>query len=149
MLEGVRALVEAGPLALEPYMLTPLATTERLRRVLDEVGSPRLGVCLDPVNLIEPREYHRAADVLAAMFEALGDRVVAVRAKDHYMHRQKATVWIDERVPGQGELPYPALLRAMPPGAALVIEHVREDEQIAAARDFIRRIAEETGVTHS
>ena len=127
------------PLTLEPYMLTPLATTERLARIGGEI-------CLDPVNLIEPREYHRSAEVLAEMFGALGDRVVAVHAKDHFMHRQKATVQIDERVPGEGELPYAALLRAMPHQAALVIEHLREDAQIAAARDFIRRTAEETGV---
>ena len=50
-------------------------------------------------------------------------------------------------MPGEGEFPYPTLLRAMPDGAALVIEHLREDEQIAAARDFIRRTAAENGVT--
>jgi sugar phosphate isomerase/epimerase len=148
LLASVRQLLRDGPrLTLEPYMLTPLATTERLRRLLDEVGSERLAICLDPVNLIEPREYHRSAEVVAAMFAALDDRVVAVHAKDHYMHRQKATVQIDERVPGEGEFPYGALLRAMPDTAALVIEHLREDAQIAAARDFIRRTAEETGVT--
>ena len=140
LVESVRELKGVGPLTLEPYMLTPLATVERLRRI----GG---NICLDPVNLIEPREYHRSAEVVGEMFAALGDRVVAVHAKDHYMHRQKATVQIDERVPGEGEFPYSALLRAMPPGAALVIEHLREDEQIAAARDFLERTAEETGVS--
>lgn len=134
-------------LTLEPYMLTPLATTERLVRLLEEVGSERLAICLDPVNLIEPREYHRSGEVLEEMFAALGDRVLAVHAKDHYLHRQKATVQIDERIPGEGELPYETLLRAMPAEAALVIEHLREDEQIAAARDFIRRTAERVGVS--
>jgi sugar phosphate isomerase/epimerase len=126
-------------LTLEPYMLTPLATTERLRRI-------GCKVCLDPVNLVEPREYHRSDEVVGEMCAALGDRIVAVHAKDHYMHRQKATVQIDERVPGEGEFPYPALLRAMPPDAALVIEHLREDAHVAGARDFIRRTAEESGV---
>ena len=147
LLASVRALLRDDVrLTLEPYMLTPLATTDRLRRVLDDVGSDRLAICLDPVNLIEPREYHRSADVLGEMFAVLGDRIVAVHAKDHFMHRQKATVQIDERVPGEGELPYRSLLRAMPPGAALVIEHLREDAQIAAARDYIRQTAAETGV---
>jgi sugar phosphate isomerase/epimerase len=147
LLASVRALLRDGVrLTLEPYMLTPLATTERLRRLLDDVGSEQLAICLDPVNLIEPREYHRSGEVVGEMCAALGDRVVAVHAKDHYMHRQKATVQIDERVPGEGEFPYAALLRAMPGTAALVIEHLREDEQIAAARDYIRRTAEETGV---
>ena len=135
--DGLRR--DGVPLTLEPYMLTPLATTERLQRI-------GCDVCLDPVNLIEPREYHRSAEVVAAMCGALGDRIVAVHAKDHFMHRQKATVQIDERVPGEGEFPYAALLRAMPADAALVIEHLREDEQVAAARDVIRRTAEETGV---
>jgi sugar phosphate isomerase/epimerase len=148
LLASVRALLHQDVrLTLEPYMLTPLATTERLRRLLDDVGSAQLALCLDPVNLIEPREYHRSAEVVAAMFRTLGDRVVAVHAKDHYLHRQKATVQIDERVPGEGELPYDALLRAMPEGAALVIEHLREDARIASARDFIRRTADQVGVT--
>lgn len=147
LLASVRELLQDGVrLTLEPYMLTPLATTERLRRLLDEVDSDRLAICLDPVNLIEPREYHRSAEVVAAMCAALGDRVVAVHAKDHYMHRQRATVQIDERAPGEGEFPYDTLLRAMPPHAALVIEHLREDEPIAEARDFIRRTADQVGV---
>ncbi|HEY3082977.1 MAG TPA: TIM barrel protein [Chloroflexota bacterium] len=147
LLASVRALLRDGVrLTLEPYMLTPLATTERLKRLLDQIRSENLAICLDPVNLVEPREYHRSAEVVAAMCAALGDRVVAVHAKDHYLHRQKATVQIDERVPGEGELPYGVLLRAMPQDAALVIEHLREDAQIAAARDFIRRTAAETGV---
>lgn len=140
---------EAVSLTLEPYMLTPLATTAALRRVLDDVASPRLNVLLDPVNLVEPREYHRAAEVVAEMFAALGSRILGVHAKDHYLHRQKATVQIDEQVPGRGEFPYAALLRemdALGSGPALVIEHLSDDAHIAEARDFIRRTADEQGV---
>jgi sugar phosphate isomerase/epimerase len=150
---GVQELLAGTPsgvrLTLEPYMLTPLSTTAALRRVLDDVAHPRLGVALDPVNLIEPREYHDSAGAIDRMFAALGDRIVSVQAKDHFMHRLKATVQIDERVPGDGELPYPALLRAMAqlePAPQLVIEHLRDDDQIVAARDFIRRTAAEAGV---
>jgi sugar phosphate isomerase/epimerase len=153
LLEGLRELLSSTPdaagLTLEPYMLTPLATTAALRRVLDDVGSDRLNVVLDPVNLVEPREYHRSAAMVAEMFAALGSRIVAVHAKDHYMHRQKATVQIDERVPGQGEFPYDALLRemdALGSRPALVIEHLSDDAQIASARDFVRRTASEMGV---
>jgi len=153
LLAAVRELLAVTPsgvrLTLEPYMLTPLATTAALRRVLDDVADPRLGIALDPVNLIGPREYHDAAGTIERMFTALGSGIVSVQAKDHFLHRLKATVQIDERVPGEGELPYAALLRAMDrvtPAPQLVIEHLREDEQIVAARDFIRRTAEEAGV---
>lgn len=153
LLAGVRALLAGTPsgvrLTLEPYMLTPLSTTAALRRVIDDVADPRLGIALDPVNLIEPREYHDSAGTIERMFTALGGGIVSVQAKDHFLHRLKATVQIDERVPGQGELPYAALLRAIDrvaPAPQLVIEHLREDEQIVAARDFIRRTADEAGV---
>ena len=153
LLAAVRELLAGTPsgvrLTLEPYMLTPLATTAALRRVLDDVADPRLGIALDPVNLIGPREYHDSAGAIERMFAALGGAIVSVQAKDHFLHRLKATVQIDERVPGEGELPYAALLRAMDrvtPAPQLVIEHLREDEQIVAARDFIRRTAEEAGV---
>lgn len=153
LLASVRQILDGTPegvrLTLEPYMVTPLHTARALCRVADEINSPRLGIGLDPVNLIGPREYHDSAAELRSMLHLLGDRVVAVQAKDHYLHRLKATIQIDERVPGQGELPYGALLTAMaaldrPP--ALIIEHLHDDAQVMSARDFIRRTAEEVGI---
>lgn len=153
LLESVRQVLDGAPegvrLTLEPYMVTPLHTVRALRRVADEIGSPQLGVALDPVNLIGPREYHDSAGALRSMLHLLSDCVVAVQAKDHFMHRLKATIQIDERVPGQGELPYDVLLTAMAaldPPPALIIEHLHDDVQVASARDFIRRTAAAVGV---
>jgi len=154
LLVAIRELLATTPaevsLALEPYMMTPLATTASLRKIMDDVESDRLRIKLDPVNLIEPREYPRAAEVVEAMVLGLADCVVGADAKDHFMHRQKATVQIDERVPGEGEFPYPALLGALDQVAGdptLIIEHLREDDQITAASSYIRHTAQATGVS--
>ncbi len=154
LVAAIRELLDTTPapvkLALEPYMMTPLGTTASLRRIIDEVDSNRLRIKLDPVNLIEPREYPRAAEVVESMVLGLTACIVGADAKDHFMHRQKATVQIDERVPGEGEFPYPALLRALdqvPGDPTLIIEHLREDEQLAGASRFIRSTAEAAGVS--
>lgn len=146
--ESVRQALAGTPeatagLTLEPYMLTPLRSIARLRRIVEEIASPRLRLVLDPVNLISPLDYHRSDAVLREMFRELGEWVVAVHAKDHYLHRACATVRIDERIPGEGELDYATLLRCLDtvPDASLVIEHLKADDQILAAKGHIREVA--------
>lgn len=138
-------------LTLEPYMLTPLSSADRLRQVVDEFDSPRLRLMLDPVNIIPPADYHRGAAMLRRMFEQLGPWIVGAHAKDHYLHRARATVQIDERIPGQGELDYDTFVRCLDalPGAAMIIEHLKEDDQILIAKRHIAEVAVRVGVTLS
>jgi sugar phosphate isomerase/epimerase len=153
LLAGVQRALEDTPddgagLTLEPYMLTPLSSASKLAEIVVEIGSPRLRIVLDPVNIIPPADYHRSSVALQQMFDLLGEWIVGVHAKDHYLHRARATLHIDERIPGQGELDYTTLLRNMAalPNAALVIEHLREDADILVAKEYIGAVAAQLGI---
>lgn len=154
LVESVHQVLDGVPdpavgLTLEPYMLTPLSSAERLRRIVEEIDSPRLRIVLDPVNIIPPADYHRGGAALREMFDQLGAWLVGAHAKDHYLHRARATVQIDERVPGQGELDYETFVRCMEnlPDAAMIVEHLRQDDQILAAKRHITALAARVGAT--
>jgi sugar phosphate isomerase/epimerase len=103
------------------------------------------------VNIIPAQDYYQSSAALHRMFDRLGDWIVGAHAKDHYLQRAHATLHIDERIPGQGELDYTTLIRLMDglPAATLIIEHLREDEDILAAKAFICAEAERIGVSVS
>ncbi len=154
LVDGVRDVIDGTSgskvgLTLEPYMLTPLSSVERLRQIVVEIDSPRLRLMLDPVNIIPPSDYHRGGSVVRSMFEQLGPWIVGAHAKDHYLHRARATIQIDERIPGQGELDYETFVRCLDavPGASMIIEHLKEDDHILAAKAHIREVAARIGVT--
>jgi sugar phosphate isomerase/epimerase len=153
LVDSVHRVLDGVPdvgvgLTLEPYMLTPLSSAEKLAQIVAEINSPRLRIVLDPVNLIPPGDYYRSAVLLQQMFDRLGSWIVGAHAKDHYLQRAHATVHIDERIPGQGELDYAVFVRSMAalPGAALIIEHLREDADILAAKQYICAVADQVGV---
>ncbi len=153
LMESVQQVLDGVPepdvgLTLEPYMLTTLSSAEELARAVREIDSSRLRLVLDPVNIIPPADYHRSDEALRHMFGMLGSWIIAAHAKDHYLHRAHATVQIDERVPGQGELPYDTFVRCMDalPDATLVIEHLGEDADILSAKDYIVAVAARAGI---
>ena len=59
-----------------------VSTPQKMRRVLDVIGSSNLQVVFDPVNLLT-RENHRDQQrIVAESLELFGDRIIAVHAKD-------------------------------------------------------------------
>ena len=98
----------------EPFYRSFLATAKRTRVFLEEVGSPRMRVNLDPANLLESND-------LEEMFDQLGPHTVCVHAKDRKLH-------VDRGVPaGQGDLDYPKFVKLSAertPKAPLVVEYV-------------------------
>jgi sugar phosphate isomerase/epimerase len=98
----------------EPFYRHFFATAKRTRVYLDEVGSARLRVLLDPANLLEVND-------LGEMFGQLGPRIDCLHAKDRKLH-------VDRGVPaGQGDLDYVkfvTLAARHTPNAPLIIEYV-------------------------
>lgn len=81
---SVPALEAAGvTLALETYEQIPTAT---LLEVIDRVGSPRIGVCLDPANCVSALEHPRQ------VVEACAPRTVNLHVKDFAFARQEGWV---------------------------------------------------------
>ena len=83
MLEAVQIAAEHDiTLAFEPEVTNVVDTAAKGRRLLDEVGSPRLKVVMDGANLFHAGDLPRMQEVLEEAFALLGRDVVLAHAKD-------------------------------------------------------------------
>ncbi len=83
MLEAVEiADAHDVTLAFEPEVTNVVDSAAKGRRLLDEVGSPRLKVVMDGANLFHAGDLPRMREVLEEAFALLGRDVVLAHAKD-------------------------------------------------------------------
>jgi len=141
VLAGVRELVQeaerfGSTVAIEAVVRHVVHEPKRLRRLLDEIGSPNLQVILDPVNLLDAGNVHRQDEIIEEAFALLADRIAVLHAKDCVLGDSVLT-----SVPaGQGQLNTPLLFRLAKrhkPG----IDVLLEDTQPATLQqtvDFVR-----------
>ncbi|MBN2328559.1 MAG: sugar phosphate isomerase/epimerase [Candidatus Omnitrophica bacterium] len=98
----------------EPFYRHFFSTAKRTRVFIDEIGSPRLRVLLDPANLLELND-------LGEMFNQLQPYIDCLHAKDRKLH-------VDHGVPaGQGDLDYSEFVKLAAkhtPDAPLIMEYV-------------------------
>lgn len=110
----------------EPYFLTQLSSAKRTRDFIEAVGSERIGVQLDPANLL-------ANNSLDEMFDQLAPYIVAVHAKDR-------KIGVHRGVPaGHGDVDYARfvqLCKKHTPHLPIIIEYVNEDNFLQA-RDHL------------
>ena len=69
-------------LAFEPEVSNVVDTARKGRRLLDEIRSTRLRVCIDGANLFHAGELPRMQEILEEAFDLLGDNVILAHAKD-------------------------------------------------------------------
>jgi sugar phosphate isomerase/epimerase len=69
-------------LAIEPETANVVDSPAKARRLLDELGSPRLKIIIDPANLFHAEDLPRQRAVLDAAFELLGPDIILAHAKD-------------------------------------------------------------------
>jgi sugar phosphate isomerase/epimerase len=130
-------------LALEGHVLSPLYSAQRMRDVLDAVGSPVLKVNMDPVNFIGGVEdLYDNRRVLLELFEKLGPDIIAAHLKDCIIE-DRLVLHITEVVPGLGVLDYDCLLQqmqAIKPDVYALIEHL-PDDLVPQARENVLAMA--------
>jgi sugar phosphate isomerase/epimerase len=122
-------------LAFEPEVSNVIDSAVKARRLLDELGSPRLKVVIDPANLFHAGELPRMSEILDEAFALLGRDIVLAHAKD-LSHDGEA----GHEAAGTGLLDYPRylkLLKQMGFAGSLIIHGLRED-QVAASVAFLR-----------
>jgi sugar phosphate isomerase/epimerase len=93
-------------LGIEPEPGNVVSSARHARRLLDETGSPRLGIILDPANIIEgfqPDEIDGAIDEAVSL---LGERTIIAHGKD----RDASGV---VQPPGQGIVPWARFLTGL------------------------------------
>lgn len=142
------AQAEAMVLALEGHVLSLLDTPQRMRDVIEAVGSPALKFNTDPVNFIGTvKDAYDPSRVLNELVTLLGQHTVAAHLKDMAV-QDKLVLHIDEVVIGEGTMDYDRLLRQMErinPDMYGIIEHL-PDEAIPRARAGLMRAAEKAGI---
>lgn len=69
-------------LAFEPEVNNVVDSAERARRIMDELGSPRLKVVFDGANIFHKGELPHMERILTEAFDLLGDDIVLAHAKD-------------------------------------------------------------------
>jgi len=69
-------------LGIEPELGNVIANAVLARKVLDEVGSSRLGIILDAANLLPPEAQPRQHEIVAEAADLLGGSLFLVHAKD-------------------------------------------------------------------
>lgn len=106
----------------EPFFRGFLASAKRLRLFIEEVGSPRVRVLLDPANLIELND-------LDEMFQQLGPLIDCLHAKDRKLHTDRGVA------AGKGDVDYKrfvTLAARHTPAAPLVLEYVGAKDYLEA-----------------
>ena len=93
-----------GVEGVERYVID---SPRRLRRLVDEVGSPNLQLILDPVNLLNVRNHGDQEAIIEEAFALLGERIAILHVKDFVVEDGRF-----RSVPaGQGQLNHGLFLR--------------------------------------
>jgi len=77
--EAERSGASVGIEGVERYVISD---ARRLRRLIEEVGSDRVRVIFDPVNLLSPENHADQDEIIRETFDLLGDRIAVIHAKD-------------------------------------------------------------------
>ena len=93
-------------LGIEPEFGNVINSAPRARRLLDQFDSPRLGIILDPANLIEGVAADHIESTLDEAFTLLGDRIISAHAKDRDAN---GTV----QPAGKGIVPWPRFMTGL------------------------------------
>ncbi len=130
------AMAEANDvdLGIEPELANVVSSAEAARRLIDEIGSPRLKIVLDAANLFEVIPLVEQRDIVSRAVDLLADRIVMAHAKDRAADGAFVAA-------GQGVLDYPhyiAALRRAGFDGALVTHGLTADEAPAVGA-FLRR----------
>ncbi len=139
--EGVRVGVEG-------HVVSTLDRPQRVRDLLDAVGSPALGFCMDPVNFIGTvQDVYHTGRILNELFDLLGRDMLAAHVKDCAL-LDAHVVHIVEVIPCTGRMNFEVFMRRWVeccPQGYFLIEHL-PDDKVPAAREAVGQRAMEYGI---
>jgi sugar phosphate isomerase/epimerase len=102
------ALAEAHgvDLGVEPELANVVDCAEAARRMIEEIGSPRLRIVLDPANLAEVVSAEQRRTIIDRSIDILADRISFAHAKD----RDAAGGFV---AAGRGVIDFPHFIRGL------------------------------------
>ncbi len=113
--EMTKEAEDAGTfVAIEPVLAHTIHTPEMVRRLLLDVGSDRLRIIFDPINLLSPGDVEKQDDLWYRCMNCFGDKVIAMHVKNGcwegsryipqpldqgVMHFDPIFRWVKEKMP--------------------------------------------------
>jgi sugar phosphate isomerase/epimerase len=128
-------------LGIEPELANVVNSAQRARKLIDQLGSSRLRIVLDPANLFDVATHDEQRSTVAAAIDLLADRIAMGHAKDRYADGKFATA-------GTGVLDYPHYLsRLLAVGFdGPLITHGLTAAEAPGVATFLKRILDEAGI---
>lgn len=112
---------------VENSVTLTIHTPERMKRLLDEVGSDNVQVIYDPIGFINADECMNQNEIIEKSLEILGSRIAAVHVKDFIVANGERII-----VPlGKGILNFELLfkiLKKKKPFVEFILENIKEEE---------------------
>jgi sugar phosphate isomerase/epimerase len=123
-------------LGVEPETANVVNSARKARRLLDEMGSPRLKIIMDAANLFRPGQGARMAEMLQEAFALLGRDIALAHAKDFRDGADFAHV-----AAGRGLLDWPLLLRLLRAAGfdGPLLLHGLAEEEVKTSAAFLRQ----------
>jgi len=125
-------------------------SVESTLKMLKAVDRKAFAVHLDPCNLINsPERFYGNTALLNECFDKLGRWIASCHAKD-LAWEVEMNVHFKEVIPGKGSLDYSTYLKrlsALPQNPPLMIEHLANAGEYAAAAEYIIGEGEKVGVS--
>ena len=121
-------------LGIEPERANVVRDAAQAKRLIDEIGSPRLRIVLDPANLVEADDALPWRETIARAVDLLAPHLVMAHAKDRAADNSFATV-------GQGAVDFGHYIGCLR-GAGFdgpLVTHGLEASEAASVADFLRR----------
>jgi sugar phosphate isomerase/epimerase len=141
--EGVMIAVEGG-------VVCPVSSPQKVKDLIDDVGSKKLGLNMDPVNFVGNLDIaYDTTSLINQFYELVPDRILGAHAKD-FTVIETLLPHFEESIIDEPEslLDNEALLvglQKVNPKAHVLVEHL-PDEKIPVAASGIRRVAERVGI---
>lgn len=117
---------------LEAVTAHTVSSAQKMRRVLDIIGSKHLKVVFDPVNLLSIETAVEQARVIPDALQLLGDDIAVFHAKDFVLENGT----IKTVSAGRGQLDYTPVLqfiRSRNPGLAILLEESGPETAVPSA----------------
>jgi sugar phosphate isomerase/epimerase len=121
-------------LGVEPELANVINSAVKARRLIDQIGSTRLKIVLDPANLFETASLEEQRDIVSSAIDLLADHIVMGHAKDRTATGEFTTA-------GKGVLDYSWYLQRLKEigFSGPLVTHGLAANEAAGVADFLRR----------
>lgn len=129
-------------LGIEPELANVIDSAARARTLIEEIGSPRLRIVLDPANLFEVLPLAEQRSTVAAAIDLLAEHIGLAHAKDRHADGRFATA-------GTGVLDYPHYLACLK-GAGFdgtLVTHGLAQSEAPGVAEHLTKVCAELGIT--